>query len=104
MENKLFSEVWTSLKCLDLLTFNQPLNIWWISPAAGFKPLVCLSFINHILLLLAFTGPMYLFPLPPHMPITVKTKRKGKKGRKKKSPQEHRQQMCTDIFKNMPRP
>ena len=56
----------TSLKCLDFLTFNQPLNIRWNSPAAGYKPWVYLSFINHILLLLPFTGPMYLFPSSPH--------------------------------------
>lgn len=66
MENKLFPEAMASLKCLDLLTFNQPLNIWWTTPAAGYKPLVYLSFINHILLLLPFTGPMYLFPSSPH--------------------------------------
>lgn len=66
MENTLFPEARASLKCLDFLTFNQPLNIRWNSPAAGFKPLVYLSFINHILLLLPFTGPMYLFPSSPH--------------------------------------
>lgn len=64
----MFPEAKTSLKCLDFLTFNQPLNIWWDSPAAGSKPLVYLSFINHILCLLPFTGPMYLFPSSP---ITV---------------------------------
>lgn len=66
MENMLFPEARASIKSLDFLTFNQPLNIWWNSPAAGYKPLVYLSFINHILLLLPFAGPMYLFPSSPH--------------------------------------
>lgn len=60
-------EARASLKCLDFLTFNQPLNIRWNSPAAGYEPRVSLSFINHIFFfLLPFTGPVYLFPSSPH--------------------------------------
>lgn len=76
MENVLFPEAKASLnkkkeKCLDFLTFNQPLNIGWTSPAAGYEPLVYLSFIDRIFLLLPFTGPMYLLHPPLHMPVTV---------------------------------
>lgn len=93
MESMLFPEARASLKCLNFfLTFNQPLNIRWTSPAAGYKPLVYLSFINHILLLLPFTGPMYLFPTSPHAHHCRKT------------PQKQRQRMCTDLFRYILQP
>lgn len=66
-----FPDARASVKCSDCLTFNQPLHIWWNSPAAGCKPLLFLSFIDHILLLLPFPGPVYLFPLS-HTTIAVK--------------------------------
>lgn len=70
----LFSEVKTSINvfCFFLFfTCNQSLNYGETHQLQGCKAFFFFSFIHYILLLwllllLPSTGPMYLFPSPPH--------------------------------------